>query len=341
MEPFFAEEGFADWMQREVEPFLKKHCQYGYLQSWDGTSVYYNRYQLQNAGKCVVICHGFCEFAEKYNEVIYYLLNAGFSVYIPEHRGHGYSDRKVEDLDLVHVEDYQEYVRDFVRFVDAVVKPTEEHCFLLAHSMGGAVGALVLEQYPGLFEAAILSAPMCGMQTGRYPGIVTDVVSWCCCMAGRGKRYAAGQGGFTGEPDFEGSSCQSRERYDYIFQKRVKNERYRTYGGSYAWVRAGRRAARRLMKRRNLARIDIPVLLFAAGWDHMVDNSKIELFAERTKKTKRILVPEAKHELFNANLTVRRRYYKEIFSFLRAQESGSGEAYLKEGMEACIPEISR
>ena len=69
----------------------------GYIESYDSTAIYYRTYRIPQAKAAIVISHGFCEFAEKYKEVIYYFLKNGYSVYVPEHRGHGYSDRIVVD----------------------------------------------------------------------------------------------------------------------------------------------------------------------------------------------------------------------------------------------------
>lgn len=147
---------YAAWMAETVEPYLKEHGEKGYLKMEDGMSIAYRCYSLADAGKCVVISHGFCEFAEKYNEVAYRFLQEGYSVYVPEHRGHGYSGREVDDPELVHVQSYDSYVTDFARFVETVVSPREEHRIVFAHSMGGAIAILTLEQYPEMFEAAIL-----------------------------------------------------------------------------------------------------------------------------------------------------------------------------------------
>ena len=75
---------------------------------------------------------------------------------------------------------------------------------------------------------------MCAMQTGKYPRFAARLLAEFCCLAGKGKCFAAlaGQQGFSETPQFEGSSCLSRERYDYMFQKRLLEEHYRTYGGS-------------------------------------------------------------------------------------------------------------
>lgn len=322
---YFAEEGFGDWMHQVVEPYLEEHCGEGYFWSQDGVSIHYKQYRLETAEKCVVISHGFCEFAEKYNEFIYYLLQNGVSVYIAEHRGHGYSGRRVSDPEMIHVADYQEYVKDFVRFVESVVVPKEEHRILFAHSMGGAVAAFVLEQYPQLFERAILSSPMCRMQTGRYPTWLAGGIAGFCRRIGRGASYAPGQGGFRETPDFEGSSCLSRARYEYIFEKRLENDRYRTYGGSYAWVHAGIKAGRKLMKKSNLRKIKIPLLVFAAGCDHMVDNDAIAQFVNGIQQAELIVVHDAKHEIFHAGITVRRNYYEKIFTFLEKEDAYEGE----------------
>ena len=186
---------YAAWMAETVEPYLKEHGEKGYLKMEDGMSIAYRRYFLPDAGKCVVISHGFCEFAEKYNEVAYRFLQAGYSVYVPEHRGHGYSGREVDDPELVHVQSYDSYAADLARFVETVVSPGEEHRIVFAHSMGGAIAILALERYPQLFEAAVLSAPMCAMQTGKYPRFLAKLLAEFCCLTGKGKCFAtlAGQ----------------------------------------------------------------------------------------------------------------------------------------------------
>lgn len=318
---YFAEDGYREWMKQAVEPYLKAYRKYAYIRSYDGTAIFYNEYRAPAAERCIVISHGFCEFAEKYNEVIYYFLNGGFSVYMPEHRGHGYSDRATEDVEKVHVDDFEKYVRDFDCFMNALAGRMEKHRILFAHSMGGAIGARYLEEYPGVFEAAVLSSPMLRMKTGKYPRLVAKLTAYFYTATGRGDVYAAGQSGFDEKPDFEHSSCISRARYDYVFEKRMKNLQYRTYGGTYGWVRAAMKITGILMKKRNLAHINIPVLIFTAGREHMVDNRAAAEFANRVPGVSLIALPDAKHEIFNAGYETRLTYYHEIFSFFRANQS--------------------
>ena len=86
---YFADEGYLTWQKNLVEPYLKQCQKYAYFHSYDGAAIFYQQYLAAGADTCIVISHGFSEFAEKYNEVIYYFLQHGCSVYILEHRGHG------------------------------------------------------------------------------------------------------------------------------------------------------------------------------------------------------------------------------------------------------------
>lgn len=83
-------------------------------------------------------------------------------------------------------------------------------------------------------------------------------------MIGKGTKYAAGQSGFSDKPSFETSSCISRERYMYIYNMRLRNINYQTYGGTYAWVKAGFKVIRKLRKRKNINSIKIPLIIFEA-----------------------------------------------------------------------------
>ena len=58
----------------------------------------------------IVISHGFTEFAEKYDELVWYFLLAGYSVCVLEHRGHGKSARDVDNRCMVWIDDWQRYV---------------------------------------------------------------------------------------------------------------------------------------------------------------------------------------------------------------------------------------
>ena len=71
-------------------------------------------YVPENPHAVVMLSHGFIENAEKYKEIAYYFAKEGFSVYLPEHCGHGFSYRLTEDESLVHLDSFERYVEDFI-----------------------------------------------------------------------------------------------------------------------------------------------------------------------------------------------------------------------------------
>ena len=68
------EANYQRTMKRDVEPYLRSYEKDGYIESYDKTAIYYRTYRIPQAKSGIVISHGFCEFAEKYEEVIYYFL---------------------------------------------------------------------------------------------------------------------------------------------------------------------------------------------------------------------------------------------------------------------------
>ena len=86
-----SEMGYRDRMEKEAVPFLKEHRYCGFFAPDGQGEIYYERYRQEKAGGTVVMVHGFSESAEKYAEMIYYFLQAGYQVYIMDVRGHGRS----------------------------------------------------------------------------------------------------------------------------------------------------------------------------------------------------------------------------------------------------------
>lgn len=313
---YFGEDDFASAMEQTVAPWRKDFLKEGFLHSYDNTKLHYLYACHPSERAAIVLSHGFCEFAGKYHEVMYYFYQAGYSVFLMEHRGHGYSERAVPELDKVYVESYDEYVRDLKCFVDEVVIPKSAggSRFLFAHSMGGAIGALFLEEYPDVFSAAVLSSPLLEMTYGSVPDWAVKILMVWSSLAGWKENYVPGQHGFDNIYKYETSSCMSEPRYAYAFRQRQETPEYTTYGGTYAWSKATIRAMKRVQKQ--AAAIQIPVLLFQAGADSMVRPAGQERFAKACGHTRLVSFPGAKHELFNMLWEDRISYYRQIFAFL-------------------------
>ncbi len=313
---FLGEEDYMDKMVHHVRPILDKIRKTGYYKSFDGAMIYYEAYIHPLEKATIVISHGFCEFAKKFEEVIFYFYQAGYTVYIPEHRGHGYSKRSVKDQSKVHIRSYQEYVLDLHGFITEVVRKDGIHgkLFLYAHSMGGAVAALYIEQYTEVFSRAVLSSPMLEIDFGRTPVILIWLVLLFKKLIHKDEDYVAGHQAFDSIPHFETSSCLSEARYRDIFEKRVQDTNYQTYGASCAWTLASLRAIRKLQ--RQAGQVKIPVLLLQAGRDTTVKPGGQKRFAEKSQNTRMVVIPDSKHEIYNAGAAIRKDYYDIIFGFL-------------------------
>lgn len=118
-------------------------------------------WKAQNPRGAVLISHGVGEYAtryvERYHALIPTLVEAGFTVYAYDQRGHGHSEGKRAVVDLnVLVEDHlkaREALRD---------RPGDDSplpLFALGHSMGGLVTAASASRDPRGLSGVILSSP--------------------------------------------------------------------------------------------------------------------------------------------------------------------------------------
>lgn len=315
---YLGEEEYLEYMHGENRIWRENHLSSGDLSSFDGLSLrYYHAPQLKDnpAKGCIVILHGFCGFSGKFHETMEYFWKAGYDVFFLEQRGHGYSGRATDDKDLVHVNDYSDYIRDVKTFMDEVVMPKTSGLkkTLFGHSMGGAIAALFLEEFPEYFDSAILCSPMLELKLDIPKPLIFLLRAKVRLLHQESEPLQGGKR-FNGIMDFPNSNMMSEPRLRYLFDQRIDDEHYQTNMASNGWATSSFKAMAKIQK--NAGKVEIPVLILSAGNDALVTEAGQESFASKAKNTKIVKFPGAKHELFGGTPDVRKKFFTEIFQFL-------------------------
>lgn len=307
------------FVEKELQPWLNNCIRDGIVTSEDGLKIHYYEAIHPSEKASIVMVHGFSEFFGKHHENAYRFYQAGYSIFYLDLRGHGLSERTDRYHDSrVHVNDFEEYVGDLHAFIEKVVKKDSltHRYFLYAHSMGGAVSTLYLEQYPDVFTCAVLSSPMLQMNYGKIPNLAVDVLNTYAKIAPVGEEFGPSQKPFTGIPDFEHSSMLDKDRYEYQFNQRMNRKEYQTWGGTWGWISAAKAATSKIMK--NIKHVKTPVLLLQAEKDSMVKLGGQNLFDYKNPNVTLLTYKDSKHEIFNATKDIRERYYKDILDYFNA-----------------------
>ena len=187
--------------------------------------------------------------------------------------------------------------------------------YLFAHSMGGAIGALYLEQHPAVFKKALLTSPMIHMSTGTVPGLVVKAVCALSHISGFEHMYIPGQ-----KKDYDHTyyypkcSALSEARYQLQYGARERDEHYRMNTGTISWFREAVNVYKKIIK--NAKNVKIPVILMQASCDSLVEADGQEKFAELVDSCSLVRFEGAKHEIFNATDDIILDYYHHIFAFL-------------------------
>jgi lysophospholipase len=165
----------------------------------DGTRLSYTIFgdEIRGSGsQPLVILEGKSETIYRYVEFAQEMLAKGYGpIYVFDHRSQGYSSPGLAHTpDVIHVETFDNYVHDFIQFMDVAVKRdlTKKLIlrkpFLVAHSMGGAVANLALRQRPDITDRVAYISPMFDLHLGRVLGAFhnkpVEILADLACYAG-------------------------------------------------------------------------------------------------------------------------------------------------------------
>jgi lysophospholipase len=275
---------------------------------------------LRSATPCAecVMVGGFTEFVEKYFETMVDLSGRGFSVWCLDWRGQGGSARPQRWPSRPRPRRFRHDASDLALFTRSLPQPRSPRV-LIAHSMGGAIALVCLRQFPGLFDAAVLSAPMLGIHTGRVPGTLANCIAGAARASGLGLCFIPGAGRWRADraptPAVSRiSSDPERCRLQYCwFSTRTE---LRVDPPTYAWLDAALRVVVKITRPKFLSRISLPILLGSPGIEAFVDPQAHRRAARLLSDCTLIEFPDSKHELFLERDAIRARWLDAIERFV-------------------------
>lgn len=147
-----------------------------WLDTVDGTPVHVRRWLPESAPRAVVIvAHGMVEHAGRYDHLARRLVDHGYAVYAPDHRGHGHTVTAAERGRLGHLADEH----GFAAVVDDLLTLSERVAMdvghpglplvLLGHSMGSFLARAYAARHGDRLAALVLSG------TAGDPGVMGAV----------------------------------------------------------------------------------------------------------------------------------------------------------------------
>ncbi len=245
----------------------------------------------------VVLSPGRTEPIEKYFEVVEDLLARGFAVLIHDWRGQGLSARALADRHKGHAQGFATFLSDYKALLDTFEARMPKPWIAMAHSMGGCLTMLALAHGEARFSAAVLSAPMLGLNTGGVPPWFARPLSWTMARVGLTGEYVQ----TPYDPltqTFQGDGLTHDEtRYDR-YQAQLRAEPRLAIGGmTWGWADFAISACDWLKASKGVEKIAIPVTIVAAELDNRVLNPAQEAIARRIPKGRYVEVPGAFHEI--------------------------------------------
>ena len=319
---------YADVINKEVIPYLQEKEQVTMLNTDGNTELYCAVIPAAEKRGSVVLVHGFTENAYKFAELIFSLHRNGYSVLAYDQRGHGRSSRAsgLSDLSVTHVDHFSDYVSDLKAVTDHFLPVLPKPWMVFAHSMGGAVTSLFLENHQEVFAAAVLSSPMIAPNTG-VPRRIAHAMALAEVARKKGKEYPPFMKPYSGPEDFGTSCATDRKRFEWYDAVKASNPLFQNSIPSCNWVLESIRVTRRLLAKGAPERIACPVLLFSADQDYSVMPKPQIRFIGRVPKGKRIFVPGSRHEIYRSENDVMIPWWTRVLDFYHNPDAVLKEDY--------------
>jgi lysophospholipase len=260
---------------------------------------------------------GRADYIEKYIEAAAHWHDRGWHVAGFDWRGQGGSGRMLDDPATGHLTSLDPLVEDLAAFVTDWQARTPAPHVLIGHSMGGHLVLRLLADREVKVDAAVLVAPMLGLNSGRLPDRLGRIIAGAVCRIGRAERRAWEQSELPGPRralQRRLTGCVDRHA-DSAWWKDRRPE-LGLGPPSWGWIAAAYASIARLDRPGVLEQVALPILLLAPAQDRLVRTAAIRAAAARLPNAELIVAPQGAHELLREVDAVRIPLFVAIDDFL-------------------------
>lgn len=280
-----------------------------WLTTADGVRIRAAVWGLDQAKGTVLLFPGRTEYAEKYGLAAQDYAARGYATVAVDWRGQGLADRALSNRMAGHVGDFAEYQADVAAVMDLVRQlslPTP--LYLVAHSMGGAIGLRALMQ--GLpVKAAAFSAPMWGIAMASWMRGLAEVITHISSFVGQAHRLAPGMSEqtYVATADFGGNVLTTDARMWEYMRRQVEARPELALGGpSLGWLKAALAECQAL----SLAPApDCPTMTALGTAEKVVDTAPIHLRMANWRSGSLDQYAGAEHEIMMETEAHRTRFF--------------------------------
>ncbi len=308
----------------KIQPYWAKHASEASFVGAQGLSIKYLKLTAAEPNnKVIVVSPGRTEAYLKYDELAYDLAQQGYDVFIIDHRGQGLSDRESARWQPGDVASFQYYVDDLATLIEQQdLLANYQQRFILAHSMGGAIAAHYLQQFPNTFTAAALSAPMFGINLGMLPKPIAT--SLAAIMSKLERQFKCGPYYAVGQSDYKHCSfnnnhlTHSEQRFRQMQAVYLAHPKIQLGGPTNRWLDQSFTAMQQIIERANT--ISVPLLLLQAEQDEIVTAVGQRAFFQALGPTSAAsaqfkIIAGAKHEILFESDSMRNPALSSILNF--------------------------
>ncbi|TPI31731.1 alpha/beta hydrolase [Mesorhizobium sp. B3-2-1] len=273
----------------------------GFFTTRDGKKIRYGLFAAvaRPIRGTVVLLGGRNECIEKYFETIRDLAARGFGVATFDWRGQGDSDRLIRDRQRGYVRSFRDYTADLEQFFEEIVLPDcRGPYYILAHSAGAVITLLAAPSMVNRVRRMVLIAPFLTLPDLPVSiGTVRRVCSIFCAL-GLGRLYAAWGPRPRHTLPFEVNKVTS-DPQRYRRNTRIYEEypQLALGGPTVRWLQAAAKASEAISDPDFMARIQVPLLIIAAGADQVVSTKAVEKYARNLRLGSLLMIDGAKHEI--------------------------------------------